>query len=365
MNLGKNIYNLLKRQTDVYVQGLGSFTRNHTPATFDEKRNAYLPPISYIDFDRSSTIGYDFVHYLQQLHLVERSEAQQQVADAVSVLLQKIAEDGQAKLDDLGYLVSYGDGYVFKALDLSGFNYKPVVAPANMPISPTTSEDSVPVEEKTMNVAPQEEIPVAMDVEQESSHSGFSESEAQQPVAAEFVEDDLEEETWEPESGRNVIWYIVSAIIAVGILVALYFANRGNPTAEPVERVILADSLSSSNVNQRDTTGSGLTDSLVQADSLSKQPVDSIAKKEVNELIPANHTWQIVIGSHRTLAQAYEQAESYNKAGYPRVRVIPSNLAKNRKKVIWDWYETKAKADSALQYVQKHIIKDAWPDKIN
>jgi len=52
MNLGRNVFNLLKRQTKVYVKGLGSFRRNLTSSAFDEKNNVYLPPITFLDFDQ-------------------------------------------------------------------------------------------------------------------------------------------------------------------------------------------------------------------------------------------------------------------------------------------------------------------------
>lgn len=356
MNLGKNVYNLLKRQSEVYVRGLGSFRRNHTPATYDEKRHVYLPPISYIDFDRSSTVGYEFVQYIQQLHLLERQEAESQVAEAVDALLQKVSDEGQAKLDDLGYLVSYGNSYVFKALDLSGFNYEPVEAPGDLfgATSGMPDEDNlVPDEPSSSDTMPEEERKVVQEQ---------GDLPEEQPIAAEIIDPQTEEV---PEKGKgNAVWYVVTAIVALGVMAALYLVNRDRTLPKTADTAALAkDTLHSRTDTLENTLPS---DTSARQDSLAQQVVDSssVTVNDKKELIPAHHTWQIVIGSHKTLAQAYEQAESYNKAGYPHVRVIPSNLAKNRKKVIWDSYETKEQVDSALIYVQKHIIKDAWPDKI-
>jgi len=350
MNLGRNVYNLLKRQPEVYVEGLGSFRRNHTPATYDEKRNVYLPPFTYIDFDQSSQQGYDFIQYLQQLELIGRKEAEEAVASQVSDLLRCVREDGQAKLDDLGHLVSYGDSYVFKALDLSGFHYEPVEAIAGQPQG--VKEDTPELEEKdsvmedvaNTGEGPTEEVQAI--------------SETQQPPAADIVGSVIaDEETVTPRS--NTIWYAVIVVIALGIMVALYLANRHQSTV-PETQVLAIDS----NLHKQDTTTLSLAgDSTQVIDSLVQDTI-GIRAAAKEPLVPENHTWQIVIGSHKTLAQAYEQAESYNKAGYLRVRVIPSNLAKNRKKVIWDSYGTKQEVDSALKYVQRHHIKDAWPDKI-
>lgn len=357
MNLGKNIYNLLKRQSAVYVTGLGTFRRNHSPATFDANRNVYLPPISYIDFDKAANTGYDFVQYIQQLDQIDRQEAEHSVAIGVQELHKRVREDGQAKLDDLGFLVSYGHSFVFKAFDLSGFNYEPVealVKPAvPLPIveiplvAPIIEPEAEPIHTAADEVALQE-IPVAL-VAME-----------QQPNAADPERTDLLEETEDaPVKSKSTFWFVIIGIFAIGITVAFYFINRASQLL-PVEKVAI-------DTPQRIVPKEVIipVDTLVRTDSIVSPTVDSIAIKiESAPAEPADHTWQIVIGSHRTLAQAYEQAESYNKAGYASVRVIPSNLAKNRKKVIWDSYKTKKELDSALMYVQKRVIKDAWPDKI-
>ncbi|TYR38354.1 hypothetical protein FXV77_03485 [Sphingobacterium phlebotomi] len=359
MNLGKNVYNLLKRQPEVYVEGLGSFKRNHTPATYDEKRNVYLPPITYIDFDRTSNQGYDFIQYIQQLQLIDRREAEEAVASQVADLLRRVQEDGQAKLDDLGHLVSYGDSYVFKALDLSGFHYEPVEAIAGQPQS--VKEETPEPEQEDVAPPAEEGTPIVVE---DTSQEEIQAADIEQPVAADIVEPEVADEEEAPTSRSNTMWYIIIVLIALGIMVALYFANQNQPEESrgqvPVPTV-------DSNLRDQDTTSLSLVgDSALVADSLAQNNIDSaeIKAKMKELLVPEHHTWQIVIGSHKTLAQAYEQAESYNKAGFPKVRVIPSNLAKNRKKVIWDSYETKQDADSALKYVQRHHIRDAWPDQI-
>lgn len=360
MNLGKNVYNLLKRQPEVYVEGLGSFKRNHTPATYDEKRNVYLPPITYIDFDRTSNQGYDFIQYIQQLQLIDRKEAEEAVASQVADLLRRVQEDGQAKLDDLGHLVSYGDSYVFKALDLSGFHYEPVEAIAGQP---QPIKEEIPEPERPEVVRAEEESVI---VDNEPREEIQATTEIEQPVAADIVVPEVTEEEEVPASRSDTIWYVIIVLVALGIMVALYLANQNQPTGSRGQASVPSVD---SNLNGQDTTAlSFVGDSTPIADSLVQNNVDidstEIKVREKEPLVPEHHTWQIVIGSHKTLAQAYEQAESYNKAGFPRVRVIPSNLAKNRKKVIWDSYETKQEVDSALKYVQRHHIRDAWPDKI-
>lgn len=355
MNLGKNVYNLLKRQSEVYIKGLGSFKRNHTPATFDERRGVYLPPISYIDFEQTSNSGYDFIQYFAQLHALDKKDAEQQIDDIVRELLQKIGEEGQAKLDDLGYLVSYGEGYVFKALDLSGFHYEPVAVgtsgPVNAGITTVNPEPTQPQSEETQ-VSDLPKPPVTVSEEA--------------PVSAEIMEPFFEHKKLsDPRSTSNTVWYILIAVVALSIIGGLVYYGRKQPVrTQPIVTIDSADK------TQDTLVASVPQDSLPNAqDSLAASLADTAAlpKQEVTVVTTPSKRdrWQIVIGSHKTLEQAYEHAASYNKKGFAHVRVIPSNLAKNRKKVIWDSYETKAQLDSALQYVQKNIMKDAWPDKIN
>ncbi|SMG42894.1 hypothetical protein [Sphingobacterium psychroaquaticum] len=378
MNLGKNVYNLLKRQAAVYVDGLGTFRRNRTAAVYDEQRHVYLPPISYIDFDRGATDGYDFIQYIQQLSELDRSTAEHLVSQAVTQIQRHINEEGQVKLDDLGYLVSYGDGYVFKPLDLSGFHLEAVSAlPQQGNIEKIRENTEVPPAEDNPAVAEEPaEVESYAGTEPEVTATTIApegQNESPEIETREGVEEQIAEEEIkpleeiveeEPRKSNNSIWYIVLVVVALGIMAALYLANKNTFAPKELEVVdtipVIKDTVDSAALHL-------VPDSLsaIQADStVTDTVVVALEKEVVQENRKANHEWQIVIGTHRTLAQAYEQAESYNKAGYPKVHVVPSNLAKNKKKVIWDSYETKAQADSALVYVQKHIIKDAWPDKI-
>ncbi len=353
MNLGKNVNNLLKRQPEVYIKGLGAFKRNHTPATYDEKRNVYLPPISYIDFDQTSNRGYDFIQYVAQLQAIDTKEAEGQIAAVVSALLKEIREEGQAKLDDLGYLVSYGEGYVFKALDLSGFNYEPIVAtlpPAtSAPVAdPVAAKTPVPELEKS-------EVPAAVSPVE------------QQPVSAEILEPFFENNSMGAKKTRsNTLWYILIAILALGTIAALYYFNKR--AGRVVEPAVVVES----QATEQDTLDAFIPmDSLSNADSLAESLVDTTqteaSSRDTPEAAPAEipDQWQIVIGIHPTMAKANEHAVSMRKKGYTSVRAVPSKMVKNNKKVIWDTYATKEEMETALQYVRKNIEKDAWPDKIN
>ena len=358
MNLGKLIHTLLKRQTEVYVKGLGVFKRIYTPATFDAKKNVFLPPITFIEFDSRSAEGYDFVSYVQQMKQNDRLEAEQEVDVAIHSIVEQLNQKGQAKLDDLGYLVSYGDSYVFKAIDLSGFNYESMEDKFYLP----ADEEPKPIIEEFSR----EEIVITNPPVEESKDTEGQLTAPEEPMANLIpVSTKMEELPPEDEEvqmkSNKAMWYGLVAMLAILILGGIYYYSvrdmnkKESPTVvlQPVDVVtpeILIDT------NQV----------MVEQDTLTPNDSDSLDMLMESEEPPPTpkHMYQIVIGSHRTLAQAYQQAEAFHKDGHKRVKVVSPNLAHNRKKVVWDTYETKQEMDSALNYVQKHIIADAWPDKI-
>lgn len=376
MNLGRQIHTLLKRQTSVYVNRLGVFKRVHTPATFDAKRHVFLPPITFIEFDSVATDGYDFITYVQQANQLERHDAALLVEQSVSAVLDKLNQSGQVDLDNLGQLISYGNSYVFKPLDLSGFNY-------------TAVEDNFATDDSTIT---KEEVSIEADqLTTVTDHSNVSESlneeiandatKVDPPVDTEPVHTPLAAETNTLEESKttsddelfpterkstSAYVYALVGIVAVVLLGGLYYYStymHESPVLTTKEQVIIPlDSI------ETDTLAAELPvdSTVIIQDSVHSATETQPEQEKIEEATPppVNHKYTIVIGTHRTLAQAYEEAEAFNKDGHKSVRVITPNLAKNLKRVVWDTYASKEERDSALRYVKKHIKTDAWPDVI-
>lgn len=388
MNLGKQIHTLLKRQAEVYVKNLGSFKRIHTSATFDEKRNVYLPPLTYIEFDKDSRVGYDFIQYVQQINQVDLAEAERLVFDAVNNVFTAISKDGQALLDSLGYLVTFGNSYVFKPLDLSGFHYEPIEDHLSKEAEISVPEEkSEVVDEVVTAVSPSEtvsESPIVNEVSEEIILEEKSEH-----VTDEVIQEDEDNKIVENSSftksdyshmidpsddqqsrNSNTGTYVFLAILALAILGCVYYYM--NYMNQPIQYVDDAEHSLDTTLVDSDTTSShiGIDSTLLShADSLSNAlNPDSVKTDKVQDSQEAKqekdevNKFTIIIGTHKTLAQAYDQADAYHKDGHKNVRVVTPNLAKNFKRVVWDTYGTKEERDSALRYVRKHIIADAWPD---
>jgi len=304
------------------------------------------------------------VHYLQQAGSCSPEEATAQLDEAVKVLKYEIASTGQVLLENLGHLVGYGTGYVFKPLDLSGFSLGPV-ASTTEPIVPETEATEALVSDEP--VVEDESLPTTAEsveavVPEETVQSTEEEvQETQDVAAAGVVEEELIAE--QPTSGNRSFIYGLVAAIALLALAGLYYyyqyytdiprytaQNTVQPIAE--EFIVPVD------------TASVLEDTLATPIDTAEQLVEG-EETPVVDALRVEHKYAIVIGTHRTLAQAYEEAEAFNKDGHESVRVLTPNLAKNLKKVIWDTYPTKEERDSALQYVRKHVKTDAWPTVLN
>jgi len=343
MDLGKYIHQLLKHRNEVYVKGLGVFKRIHTPSVYDDRRGVYLPPVTYLEFDGKSTVGVDFVDFIQQSTQTSRQTAEADVQDAVLNLLETIKDNGSVTLNHVGQLIKHGSSLVFKAEDLSGFQLQPIEGKAVPVLENLPPEEVQKVEESIIAEEPKKEV--------------------EEQIIDTPQEDIVEELYAEPQATSKSKWYIWAAVIAIVVIAGLFYVNHTNSIKKESMR---ADSILNAGISEPDTIAENAPDT---TNTLVENPIDSTTnstgKKVYNPLIPANHTYQIVIGTHGTLAQAYEQAESFNKAGIQSVRVIPSNLANNKKKVIWDSYETKEQADSALRIVRKQYVADAWSQKIN
>lgn len=392
MNLGKNINNLLKRYAEVYVKGLGVFKRKHSAAQFDKQRDLFLPPISYVEFDSTAESGFNFIHYIQQQQNLNLDAATQVLQDAVADLKDQLIQNGQAKLEDLGHIVSYGSSLVFKPLDLSGFNFEPirhVIAPEietvipdreleeNIPFSPTELEelvediiedepaDTEQVEEEivpeTVVIAPSPvETPVAPII-----HEPVSET------IDEGVETDPAIFYQERSNKSNTVWYYISAaiIIVVSVIVAFLLNpslkdqlfGKKQATA-PVVVVAPVDTLPKIDSTQLKQDSTATVDSLkVDTAAFQTTPKETVVVKESVPVAQPNY--QLVIATPKTMELAEEEVQRLRKKGYQTVRAVDSKFKRNKKRVIWDTYMTKEEADRDQATVAK-TFSGAWVEKI-
>ena len=201
-----------------------------------------------------------------------------------------------------------------------------------------------------------------------------------------YVPDVYEEEP----RHSNAIWYwitgiIVLAMVAVGVIYtnpnlkdSLFGASK--PVVKNADTLV-----QNKPIAPTDTLSNTLAaDSLKKADSLAKIKVtDSVksatlqtvakpttkapvleANPVIKESIPvAQPSYQLVIGSAKTMAQAEQEAKRLREMGYKTARAVEGKFKRNRKKIILNTYMTKSEADLAKKSVEKKI-EGAWVEKL-
>ncbi|WP_313269703.1 SPOR domain-containing protein [Sphingobacterium sp.] len=271
MNLGKNINSLLKRYAEVYVPGIGVFKRIHSPAQFDKQNNVFLPPISYVELDYSAQHGFNIVHYIQQQENLGLNQAQQILSETVDKLRADLGQFGQAKLDDLGLLISYGASLVFKPLDLSGFDFQPVTNLVAPEIETVVSSLEEAKEEELTAPVGEEEAAVVADHQQELEDELVSDTEvSEETIAVEEVKEEVRSAD-EP--------------VAVTDPVADELSQETEPTADRSDL-----ETEESSIEKEETELSESIDAPVIADGhLSAPKEEEIAsKKEIGAIASAN-----------------------------------------------------------------------------
>lgn len=392
MNLGKNINNLLKRYAEVYVKGLGVFKRKHSAAQFDKQRDLFLPPISYVEFDSTAESGFNFIHYIQQQQNLNLDAATQVLQDAVADLKDQLIQNGQAKLEDLGHIVSYGSSLVFKPLDLSGFNFEPirhVIAPEietvipdrelqeNIPFAPVEEEEIVEdiIEDEPEDIEQVEEeiVPETLAIVPPPVETPVA------PIIHEPVAETIDEKVetdpaifyQERSTKSNTVWYYISAaiIIVVSVIVA-FLLNPSlkdqlfgkKQTTAPVVVAAPVDTLPKIDSTQLKQDSTGTVDSLkVDTAALQTTLKETVVVKESVPVAQPNY--QLVIATPKTMELAEEEVQRLRKKGYQTVRAVDSKFKRNKKRVIWDTYMTKEEADRDQATVAK-TFSGAWVEKI-
>jgi len=360
MNLGKSINNVLKRHAEVKVDGIGVFKRKHNPATFDQSRNAFLPPINYLELDTQGTTGYDFVTYVQRQLQVDRQQAVAIVAKEIDKVKEELLQSGQAKLDDLGYLVNYGNTFVFKPLDLTGFNFEPIRdIEEKMRSFVQANEVDATIESSEMLKSDKDDVIPA-------SVPPIEPEEPLVPAIPPVVKPENNvEEVWVPErnNSNGTIWYVVAALVSLGIIGGLYYYwNTQKTKPVPVVATTPASDTSTrvQHLPEPDTIPTVLPIDSAKVDSIKR---DSVVRK--TELQPASHEWMIIVGSHAHWQQAEQQVEDMRAKGYKQVYIYESKKSKKWKKVVWKSYKTKEESDVELRRVRETIEPNAFSERIN
>lgn len=292
-----------------------------------------------MEFDSTAENGFNFIHYIQQQQNLNLDAATQVLQDAVADLKDQLIQNGQAKLEDLGHIVSYGSSLVFKPLDLSGFNFEPIkhVVPEIETVIPDRElEEIIPL------IPVEEQESVDDELEEEKEVDTVEVKEEIVPEEAKLIQPDAvvepveiepvvftHEQTVEQEpvvlyeeraTQSNTIWYYISAaiIIVVSVIVAFLlnptlkdqlFGKK--PTIAPVV-VVPVDTVTKIDSTQLKQDSTAAIDTLKQ-DTIAL-PAATKETLVVKEAVPvAQPNYQLVIATPRTMALAEEEVSRLRK----------------------------------------------------
>jgi len=312
MNLGLCIANLLRRYSAVEVPGIGVFKIVRMPASYDPEQSAFLPPTSRIELTEEHADFFPIVNYVRAQRDVDETTATQILEEAVSEVVDAVSRNGRALLDGVGYLIADGASFVFKPFDTAAMEVSPVaVKPADE--AAATPED-------------------------------IAESETDVALS--------------PRKSRTLWWVAaVALVLLVSAAGVIWYYKSGWPHGEKksehlVQKEVIppADSVADS----------------VPADQLQATVVDSA---RADTVVPVSKpakpaiTYEIIVGSFATMAQARKYVAEMKAKGYD-LRALDSRMPGNRKKISWGAYETEEEAYRELARVQKNFEPGAWIAKV-
>lgn len=214
------------------------------------------------------------------------------------------------------------------------------------PVTPEEAEVKIPVEETPVEEVNSQNVTEAQNMPLE--------------------QEDLQEDT---KSRNSWYYFAIAGVVLLGLGYGIYHYTQGEGNAGASKEQVKADQGQQEPAGQEALTvladsASSLTAATDSLDAAEQPLAGGNEERFIQRKPVEGHQYQIVIGSHLTYDLAFEQAQKMHDQGFTHVRIVAPKKDYNRKKVIWDSYVSKAEADSALRYVRRNHINDAWPDEI-
>ena len=328
MNLGLCIANLLRRYPAVEVPGIGVFKIVRIPAVYDQEQSVVRPPASHIELSEEDGDSFSVVSYLRAQRNVDEDTALQMLDKAVRQLAGIITREGQALLDGVGYLTAEGASFAFKPFDT-----------------------------RAMEVLP-------IDV--------LSESDAEMAAVADVREEEGEAVAPDEQRRSYAGWWVAAALVLLSVAGGMWFYKpdwfgrkmEGDPMAQNRQSEV------SENVGEAsDQTFfpvDSVTDSVSARGTLQSQAADSVRADTVAAVaqsVKPAITYEIIVGSFATMAQAQKYVAEMKAKGY-ELQALDSRMPGNRKKISWGSYTTEEEAYQELLRVQKNFEPGAWIAKV-
>lgn len=337
MNLGLCIANLLRRYPAVEVPGIGVFKITRMPASYDEERSVLLPPSSQIELTDRPTDFFPILTYLRTQKGVDEATAMQLLEQAVGEIRDAIDRNGRMLLDGLGYLVAEGASLVFKPFATGGLEVRPVNVPRE-----ELKEISSMMEEPEL--ANEEEEPIRV----------------MEKVTSGEIADNREEAIVSPRKSNTIRWMVAAALVLLVSAAGMaWYYKFGWFEGKEIAQVLRQKE---NVVPLADSTVDSVATAQLKAETADSLRVDTTTVAVSKPVKPAV-TYEIIVGSFATMAQARKYVAEMKAKGYD-LQALDSRMPGNRKKISWGSYATEEEAYRELARVQKNFEPGAWIAKI-
>jgi CCDC81-like HU domain protein/sporulation related protein len=335
MDIGFYIADLLLKQDEVSLPGLGTFTKERVAGSYDQSSNSFIPPSYQVSFDDTETNHDSLAEYISTQKNLSRSSADYFVRKFTSTVFDLLQTSGIAEVKPLGIIRQKDENLSFEAsqnFDVGGNNYGLKTISDLKPVS-------IPVRETVTDIP-------------------FIETISPEDIVAE-QETVEEEELQEPSRrSRPEVWVfgsIVTILIAASLL---YFFSP--PVNTYIKGVFLQTKQGG---NKPAAPAQNAPPAVVVTDSVDTPPDSSLndsvkMNAAATETEPAVIAYEIIGGSFGRKSEADTYISQLKKNGIEAH--IVENMPGKLFKVSLATFHDPGTAQTELARFQKEITKTAW-----
>ncbi len=346
MEIGLYIADLLRKQDKVGVPGLGTFSRNKVPGSYDSVNNSFLPPFYEVSFSKEIIDSQDLPEYISLKKNLSSTSAEYFLKKFTSGILDLLKSSGNANVNPLGNIRENNETLTFETspdfkLDAKFYGLKPV-----SDIKPNLQTVAMPIAAPVL-------------------HDGFREDDTTRKESEDEIED---EEIFAEEKGRsNTLMIILGALLFAIIVAALFYIF--NPTTKNLVDQMFPGL--NSNTSITDSGKKSRTSPVIIPDSMANVSPPVVQDSSVNDSVPAAEPTVIepktfaalrkieIIGAtfgKRSEAEAYIRV--MQKKGFQAK--IADDMPGKLFKVSLASFEDEQSAQKELNRIVREVEKTAW-----
>jgi nucleoid DNA-binding protein len=335
MDIGLYIADLLSKQDEVSLPGLGIFSKVRVAGSFDQSRSLFLPPVSKIFFNDTATGYSSLADHISAQKNISPSSSEYFIRKFTTNILEALQNNGLAEVKPLGILHKNQDKLVFEA-----------------------SADFIP-DNKHYGLRPIAEmtIPLFREAIQEEKKDIFDDI-----VPVEPENSDMEEE--EADSTRSATTFIWIAVLSIVIAAGLLYVF--NPQVMSFIRQWSSPAVSTSPAPANDSVNKSLLPAELNPEGSADSTTDNISADSSLLNAPTDMEsvrYEIIGAGFGRRADAEIYVKELNSKGISAkiVEDLPGQLTKVSLGTFSDYQQ----AETELIRIREELNDQAWIASIN